>query len=91
MKANVYNLKGEVVEKIELPSLFSEEVREDLIRRAVLSEETKLYQPKGNYRWAGLETSARYRGRKESYATLKNRGQARLPREFFGGGLWGRV
>lgn len=62
-----------------------------MIKRAVLSEESKERQPKGSYRWAGLETSAHYRGRKESFGSLKNRGQAMLPREFFGKGVWGRV
>ncbi len=91
MKVNVYDLEGKVVEQIELPSFFEEEVREEIIRRAVLSEESKLLQPKGSYRWAGMETSAHYRGRKDSFGSLKNRGQAMLPREFFGKGIWGRV
>jgi large subunit ribosomal protein L4e len=90
-KANVYDKSGSVVGEVTLPSVFETEVREEVIRRAVLSEESKLKQPKGSYRWAGLETSARYIGRKEAYATLKNRGQSRLPREFFGGGRPGRV
>ena len=91
MKAKVYDLKGNVVEEIELPPVFDERVREDLIKRAVLSEESKEYQPKGAYRWAGMETSARYVGRKGAYESLKNRGQAMLPREFYGGGVPGRV
>ncbi len=90
-KAHVYGLDGKVLEEVELPAVFATEVREEIIRRAVLAEETWEKQPKGNYRWAGLETSARYVGRKEAYATLKNRGQSRLPREFFGGGRPGRV
>ncbi len=91
MKVNVYSLDGKVVGQLELPPLFAELVRPDLIARAVLAEESRLYQPKGSYRWAGMETSADYVGRKEVYKSLKNRGQARLPREFFGGGIPGRV
>lgn len=91
MKVDVYDVNGNVVKELELPSFFSNRVRKDLIKRAVLSEMSRLYQPKGNYRWAGMETSADYVGRKEAYKTLKNRGQARLPREFFGGGIPGRV
>ena len=90
MKVKVYDLNGNVVEEIETP-LFDAEVREELIRRAVLSDESQEYQPKGAYRWAGMETSARYIGRKGVYATLKNQGQARLPREILGGGRHGRV
>ena len=87
----VYDLEGKEKEKIKLPPAFEEELREEIVLRAVLSEESLLRQPKGAYRWAGLETSARYVGRKDSYGSLKNRGQAMLPREFFGGGVWGRV
>ena len=65
MKANVYNLAGEERGAVELPSVFSEPVRSDLITRAVLAEESKTYQPKGAYKWAGLQTSPEYRGRKE--------------------------
>ena len=91
MKVDVYNLKGEAIGKVELPKIFEEEIREEIIKRAVLSEESRERQPKGNYRLAGMETSAHYRGRKESFGSLKNRGQAMLPREFFGDGVWGRV
>ncbi|NPA22271.1 MAG: 50S ribosomal protein L4 [Candidatus Micrarchaeota archaeon] len=90
MKVKVYDLEGNVVEEIDTP-LFEGEVREELIRRAVLSDESYEYQPKGAYKWAGMETSARYIGRKGAYATLKNQGQARLPREILGGGRHGRV
>ncbi|RME79456.1 MAG: 50S ribosomal protein L4 [Methanobacteriota archaeon] len=91
MKAKVYGVDGKESGELALPPVFSTDYREEIIRRAVLAEESKLFQPKGSYRWAGLETSARYIGRKEAYATLKNRGQSRLPREFFGGGVPGRV
>ena len=91
MKASVFNVDGEKVGEVELPPVFAEEVRLDLIKRAVLSEESFLYQPKGNYRWAGMETSADYIGRKEAYRSLKNRGQAMLPREKLPKGRWGRV
>ncbi len=91
MKVDVYNIEGKSVGKVELPEVFTVDIRDDLIKRAVLSEESKELQPKGSYRWAGLETSADYRGRKESFGSLKNRGQAMLTREFYGKGVWGRV
>lgn len=91
MKATVYSLEGKEVKEITLPLQFEEEYREDLIRRAVLSEESKEKQPKGNYRFAGMETSTKYRGRKEDYGSLKNKGQAMLPREVVPNGGMGRV
>ncbi|RLG19089.1 50S ribosomal protein L4 [Candidatus Micrarchaeota archaeon] len=91
MKANIYSLNGEAQGSVELPALFSEPVRSDLIARAVLAEESRQRQPKGAYRWAGMETSADYRGRKESYGAIKNRGISRLPREKLPKGRFGKV
>ncbi|MEM4295595.1 MAG: 50S ribosomal protein L4 [Candidatus Anstonellales archaeon] len=91
MKAKVYDIEGNAVKEIDLPSIFATPYRKEVIARAVISEESKERQPKGAYRWAGLETSATYVGRKEAYKSLKNRGQAMRPREFYGGGIPGRV
>ncbi|MEM2974123.1 MAG: 50S ribosomal protein L4, partial [Candidatus Micrarchaeia archaeon] len=91
MKAIVYGIDGTKAKEMELPSAFDVAVRDDLIRRAFLSEQSEEFQPKGAYRWAGLETSARYRGRKEAYHTLKNRGGAKLPRQMFPKGGIGNV
>ncbi|MEW5997050.1 MAG: 50S ribosomal protein L4 [Candidatus Micrarchaeota archaeon] len=91
MKAKIFSLEGVSAKTAELPPQFSEEIREEIIRRAVLSDETKLYQPQGSFYKAGFQTSARYRGRKEDYGSLKNRGQARLPREVRPKGNWGKV
>jgi large subunit ribosomal protein L4e len=58
MRAEVLNLKGEVVEEIELPSIFEEEFRPDIIKKAVLSIQSHRRQPYGpnplsgvNYAW----------------------------------------
>ncbi|MEM2909360.1 MAG: 50S ribosomal protein L4 [Candidatus Bilamarchaeaceae archaeon] len=91
MKASVYSLEGKIVREIELPEVFEEKLRPDLIRRAVLSEESKLRQPKGNYRFAGFETSARYVGRKDDFGTVKNRGIPHLPHEVRPKGQLGKV
>ncbi|MCS7109774.1 MAG: 50S ribosomal protein L4 [Candidatus Micrarchaeota archaeon] len=88
---SLYSQKGSEIGKIELPEIFNEEIREDLIRRAVLSEESELLQPKGTFKMAGMQTSARYIGRKDAYHSLKNRGIARLPREMYPKGRIGRV
>ena len=91
MKVDVYSLDGKATKKIDLPAAFDEEVREEIIKRAVLSEESAEYQPQGPFKFAGLETSAEYRGRKDDYGSLKNKGQAMLPREVRPEGGWGKV
>lgn len=90
-KAKVFNSQGIVSGEVELPWFFDVAVREDLIRRAVLSDLSSKYQPKGVYSEAGFQTSARYRGRKEWYGAIKNRGISRLPREILPNGRFGRV
>ena len=91
METPVYGKDGSVIKKITLPAYFDEEVRPDIIKRAVLSEESKMRQPKGNYIWAGFETSAKYVGRKEIYGTVKNRGIPHLPHEVLPKGRLGKV
>ena len=72
MKANVYSMEGEVKEEIELPAIFNEEYRPDLIKRAVISAQTARVQPWGNDPEAGKRTSAKGWG--------SGRGTARVPR-----------
>jgi large subunit ribosomal protein L4e len=84
-------MDGKPQGELKLPSVFSTEVNEGLVARAAISDQTKKYQPKGSYIWAGLETSARYRGRKEDYGSNKNRGMAKLPHEIQPGGKFGKV
>ncbi len=91
MKATVYSIEGKALRQIDLPGVFESPQRADLVKRAVLSEESRTYQPKGNYKFAGLETSARYRGRKEDFGTVKNKGIPHLPHEVLPGGQLGKV
>ncbi|MEM4196481.1 MAG: 50S ribosomal protein L4, partial [Methanothermobacter sp.] len=37
MKIKVYSLEGEAIDEMELPEIFNEEFRPDVIKRAVLS------------------------------------------------------
>jgi len=90
-KAAVYSQKGEKVSDVSLPKAFEQKVSDALIRRAAISDQTKTYQSKGNDIWAGVRTSAKYRGVKDSYASLKNQGGAMLPREIQPKGRHGRV
>jgi len=58
MKVHVYSLEGKPIEEIDLPSVFEEELRPDLIRRAVISAQTARLQPWGVDVMAGKRTSA---------------------------------
>ncbi len=91
MKADIYTIDGKKSGSADLPGVFSGAVRPDMIKRAVLSDLSEDYQPKGNYVWAGMDTSARYRGRKEDYGAIKNHGISRLPREVLPSGRFGKV
>ena len=90
-KASVYSNIGKKVSDIDLPSMFDTPIRADLVKRAAISDQTKQYQPKGNDVWAGMRTSAKYRGRKDDYGSLKNQGGAMLPREVMPKGKHGKV
>jgi large subunit ribosomal protein L4e len=91
MKAQVYSLEGKALREVALPAQFEGEVRSDLISRAAISDQTSHYQAKGNDPRAGMETSARYRGRKEDFGSGKNRGTAIRPREVLPKGRLGKV
>ncbi len=71
-KASIYDLEGNEVSKIELPKVFSYEVREDVIKRAYLSALTARIQPQGRDPMAGKRTTA------ESWGV--GYGIARVPR-----------
>ena len=91
MKAQIYSVEGKAGRDVELPPQFSCDVRPDLIARAAISDQTKRYQPKGNDPRAGMETSARYKGRKEDFGSGKNKGTAIRPREILPKGRLGKV
>lgn len=80
MHANVYNTQGEKIKEIELPVHFEEEIRPDLIKRAVLAIYSHKRQPYGSYRYAGLEASAWTSKRRRSYRSSYGRGISRVPR-----------
>lgn len=91
MKTNVYGTDGKIKSQIILPKVFEQTVRKDLIKRAVMSERSELYQPKGSDPRAGLRTSADYIGRKDDYHSGKNKGGAMLPKEKLPKGRLGKV
>lgn len=91
MKTQVYSADGKQVRELALPAQFEEAVNEQLIYRAVLSDYSSQYQPKGSDPWAGMKTSAKYKGRKEDFGSAKNHGIAMLPREVLAKGRFGKV
>jgi large subunit ribosomal protein L4e len=72
MKARVYDTTGNKVETMELPEIFSTELRPDLIKRSVLSSRAARRQAYGTDPHAGKRTSA------ESWGV--GRAKARQPR-----------
>ena len=58
MKAQVLTLTGTVAHEIDLPSVFSSEYRPDLIKKAVIAQQSRRYQPHGAYPYAGISASA---------------------------------
>jgi len=83
MKTNVYNLEGKVVKEIEIPNFFEEAYRPDLIKKAVISSQSKDYQPKGNSPYSNRLNTAYYNGSRKYGSPMNksiNTGHARLPR-----------
>jgi len=72
MKAQVFSLDGSVAGDIELPPVFSEEFRPDLIKKAVIAQQSTRRQPHGTYPYAGILSSAQSWG--------SGRGVAQVPR-----------
>ncbi|MEI8364556.1 MAG: 50S ribosomal protein L4 [archaeon] len=83
MKTNVYNLEGKVVKEIEIPSFFEESYRPDLIKKAVISSQSRDYQPKGVSPYSNRLNTAYYNGSRKYGSPMNksiNTGHARLPR-----------
>ena len=87
----VYTIDGKEEKKIILPEIFSYPVKEELIRRAVVSERSYALQPQGHFLRAGQQTTAKYYGRMNSYRSGRHMGIAIRPREKLGGGRQGKV
>ncbi len=58
MKAQIKTLEGSASRDIELPSVFEEAYRPDLIKKAVISLQSTRRQPHGAYPFAGICSSA---------------------------------
>lgn len=86
MKANYYNENGEKQKQIDLPKQFSEEIRPDLIKRAVLVIQANNRQPYGAFPFAGKRASAKLSRRRRDFKTSYGIGMSRSPRKT----LWNR-
>lgn len=80
MKAQVYGLDGSAKGQIEIRMALNEPVRNDLIQRAVESEESRKRHPYGTDPMAGKRTSAHYHGERGVYMSMMNKEIARNPR-----------
>ncbi|GBC74302.1 MULTISPECIES: 50S ribosomal protein L4 [Candidatus Nitrosocaldus] len=62
MSVSVYSLDGSKVEQVELPRVFLTPYRMDLIHKAFVHIQSKLFQPQGRDPLAGMRVSAESRG-----------------------------
>ncbi len=80
LKANILSIQGNVVGKIDLPNVFDEKLREDLILRNILALQSHKRQPYGSDPLAGLRSSAHFHGRRREEHTMQMRDMARMSR-----------
>ncbi|MDE1855017.1 MAG: 50S ribosomal protein L4 [Candidatus Micrarchaeota archaeon] len=91
MEVDVYQTDGRVEKKIALPEVFGTAFNEDIVRRALLAEQSREYQPQGRYLLAGMDTSASYTGRYGTYRTQRHTGLPPRPRQRLAKGGMGAV
>lgn len=86
MKAKVRSISGSDAGEVELPFHFSEQVRPDIISRAVIAAQHNRMQPHGNDPRAGKRSSAKFKGTRKGWGHSYNYGQSRIPRLMLKGG-----
>ncbi len=91
MEAQVHQTNGSAGRKLALPSVFDTKYNADIVRRALLAEQSLGYQPQGHYVGAGMETSASYTGRLGNYRTQRHIGRPPRPRQRLAKGAMGAV
>src|SRR3990167_851201 len=81
MKANVLDIEGKKAREIELPSFFSEKIREDIVAKAL--EANKTMQPYAPSLVAGKQHSASgiVRHARRKWRTAYGKGISRVPRK----------
>ena len=83
MKANILNINGEKVREINLPSCFSQQVREDIVYKVLETKKTE--QPYSPSPVAGKQHSASgvIKHRRHVWKSSYGRGMSRIPRKIF--------
>jgi large subunit ribosomal protein L4e len=81
MKVSIKDLENKDVEKIDLPIIFLEELREDLIKRSVDAIDNNNRQPYGSDIDAGMKHSAELSRRRRKYRGSYGHGISRVPRK----------
>ncbi|MDP3728807.1 MAG: 50S ribosomal protein L4 [bacterium] len=81
MKVSLVEIDGKKGKEISLPRQFSEEFRPDLIKKAVLAQQSHSIQSSGTNQMAGMRQSAFITKRRKHYKTTYGRGQSRTPRK----------
>ena len=81
MKSKLYDITGKEKGTINLPSCFSEEIREDIVAKVLESQ--KIRQPYGPSPIAGNQSSAsgKINHRRHVWKTSYGRGMSRIPRK----------
>ena len=81
MKLDILDISKNKSGEIELPAQFNEEVRPDLIRRAVLALQSSKRQPYGAKEEAGKRASVKLSKRRRNYRGTYGFGISRTPRK----------
>lgn len=81
MKLSIYDQEKKETGKIDLPVQFSEEIRPDLIKRAVLAFNANTRQPYAPDPRAGKKASALVSKRRRDYRGSYGKGISRVPRK----------
>lgn len=76
----IYDAEGKQAGEVKLPAVFSTPYRPDVIKRAVLAEQSAKRQPYGADPLAGKRTSAHYHGKRKYRWSMMNKEMSRIPR-----------
>src|SRR3990167_6227548 len=80
MKAKLYDLDGKEAGEVELPAVFKTAYRPDVIKRAVLAQQSAGRQAYGTDLLAGMRSSAHYHGSRHYRFKMMNKEMSRIPR-----------
>ncbi len=81
MKVAVYDVSSKKIGEMDLPTQFNEDVRQDLISRAVIAIQSNKRTPYGNMPTAGKRSSHEVSKRRRNYRGSYGHGISRSPRK----------